>query len=413
MLELAEHSDVVFTGKVTEVGGDSATVMVEEVLAGKPAGPAVTVSPIYLLQCTGSSRNFAVNERVLLLGKTAGADRMTLAVGDQGKIALTAETEARELAAARRLLEVARLENHEKNFAMMSLVRSENETLRREARRYVASAISPAKMDDRFKNELVALMGDADPEIQTVGLAGMRFVKAPEAIPRMVELARSENFSVLSDVSLALGQYDTAESAAALIALTQHANPEIRRRACLDLRASRRPEAKVALIKLLSDRDPQVCALGPVGLVDWLRDDQTGEALPRLVELLDDPEPAVRASAAEQLGECRNSALVPPLLEALKKTPSEESVKRGILVALYCHYSKGDAQAKELIDASLAPIVAALKAGGPHDGYGPSFQAVGILDLSPKTEAREALEWAVQSHPNRDIQEYAKRSLEK
>lgn len=411
LLELAEHSDVVLIGKVTEVGGDSASVVIEEVLAGKPAGHTATVRPIYLQHCTGSSLNFAVNERVLLFGKDDGSARLTLTIGDQGKMSLTAETEAIQRAAVKRLVEVAPLENPEKNFAMLSLVRSENETLRNEARRYVSSGISPEKIDGRFQNELVTLMGDADPEIQRVGLAGIRFIKTPEAVPRMVELARGENLLVLSDASMALAQYDTVESVAALIALTQHESSEIRKRACLDLGRSRRPEAKAALIKLLDDRDPKVRALGPVGLVGWLRGDQADDALPRLVELLEDPEPAVGASAAVQLGECRNSALVPPLLDALKKTPSEESVKRGILNALYCHYSKGDAQAKELIDANLAPIIAALKASGPHDGSGPSFQAVGILDLSPKSEAKEALEWAVLSHPNRDIQEYAERSL--
>lgn len=413
MLELAEQSDVVFVGKVTAVGKDTATITIDEVLSGKLDEDSVSVTPIHIQHCVGRSINFSVDEQALVFGKKTGDKRVVVAADGQGKIKLDPERRKMEIQAAKRMLAITSLEEHKKNEAMLTVVRSQNERLRSESRRYIVSRISHSKLRDEYKDDLVSLIRDTDPDIQRTGLQGIQFVQAQDAIPRIAELTRSENLGVVSAASMALGQYDTQESVAALIALTKHKEPRMRIRACIDLDNSRRPEAKEALKQLLDDKDPKVRAMGPRGLVYWLRCNKADDVLPRLIEMLNDVDSEVRASAADKLGECRNSGLVPPLLAALKKEPQDENTKRPILRALYCHYSKGDAKAKELIDKDIQLIVAALKGGGPNDAFGPSFQAVGILSLSPKAEANDALKWAAQSHPNKEIRAYAKRSLSK
>lgn len=412
MLELAGQSNVVFTGKVDAVGADSATIAVDEVLSGElQAGTSVSVSPITLLQCIGASPNFSVAERVLLFGTKAEGDRVKLNGDGQGKIPLPPSRETMEISAAKRLVALARLDEHAMNVAMLALVRSENDRLRGEARSHVTSKIAGSKSRDRYKDDLVALIGDPDAGLQITGLYGLQFIRAPEAVPRISELTRSDDSNVVPAASMALRPYDTPESVAALILLTRHTNPQIRIRACIDIRGSRRPEAKEALKQLLSDTDPKVRALAPVGFVEWLRREEAADALPRLVEMLDDEVPEVRARAADTLGESRNSGLVPPLIAALKNPAQDRNVKRSILNALGRHYSNGDSTARAAIDNDLEPIVTELKAGGPNDGNGPSFQAVGILGLSQKPEARNALEWAARSHPSKEIQVYARRSL--
>lgn len=411
MLELAEKSDVVFVGKVTVIGEETASVAVDEVFCGKLSADLVLVTPVTISSCTGRRPNLSIGEQVLIFGNEIGNKHVTLTMGGQGKRTLVPESRKMELQALSKLLAIAPLVEHKKNEAMLTLVRSQNERLRSESRSYIISKLSYSELREEYKDDLVALIMDDDPELQRTGLQALRFVKVPTSIPRIVELTHGENPAIVSAASMALGQYDTEESVAALIALTKHENAQIKIRACIDIDRSRRPEAKEALKQLLDDADPKVRARGPRGLVYWLRRNEADDVLPRLIEMLEDEDPMVRASAADKLGECRNTELVPPLLGALRKETKDENIRRSILNALYCHYSKGDAKAKELIDKDLGLIIDALKKGGPHDNFGPSFQAVGILGFSSKAEAGEALKWAADSHPNKEIRAYAERCL--
>jgi len=413
MLELAEESKVTFVGTVTAVGKDAATVAVGEVLAGKLQRGAVSVTPIHIQHCTGSSLRLTVAEAVLIFGKVNEAGQVVIAAHGQGKIRLEPARRQETIQAAKRLLAIAPLQEREKNKAMLALIRSPNRRLSTESRYYIGSKISHSKIRDEYNDDLVSLIQADDPVIQATGLQGMEFVKAPEAIPRMVELTRSKDIEVVRAASMALGKYDTPESTAALIALTKHKEFELVSRACIDLDTSRRPEAKEALKKLLYHQDPKIRAMALRGLVMWLRHDKADDVLPRLVEMLDDPDLRVRTAAADSLGETRNSAAVPPLLAVLREDPQGKDMKRLLVQSLSRHYSYSDAKARELIDQEIELIIAALKSGDPRNSFGPAFRAVRILRLSPKAAARDALKWAAESHPNEEIKAYAKRSLPK
>lgn len=415
MLDLAEQSDVAFVGKVISVGKKTAVVTVDQTLSGKLDVKTVSVTPIDMRHCIGSNINLTVNEQVLIFGKKTAPKQVTITAGGQGKIKLDPKKHSLQIQAAKQIIKIAPMEEHLKNQAMLSMVRSKNELLRAESRSYIISKLSYSKLRDKYKADLVALIKDSDPEIQRTGLQAIQFVKAQDAIPRIAELTRSDNQGVVSAASMALAKHDTQESVAALIELTKHKDPQIRIRACIDLSNSRKPQAKEALKQLLYDKDPKVRAMGPRGLVYWLRRNDADDCLPRLVEMLDDPDLNVRARAARELGECRNPELVPPLIAALKKEPLDGKMKQSIFNALYCHYSKGRGREKskerKLIDKEIDLIVDTLKAGGPNDRFGPSFQAVGILRLSTRPQAKEALKWAAKSHPNKEIRAYAQRAM--
>ncbi|HEX7262010.1 MAG TPA: HEAT repeat domain-containing protein, partial [Luteolibacter sp.] len=412
ILELAEQSDTAFVGKVTVVGNDTADAEVSEVLSGKLAAKSVTITPVLIQHCVGSDINFTVGEEMMIFGKMADDNRVRVSASGQGKITLDPKNRDMMLAAVRRIIEIAPLEESDKNKAMLAEVRSRNQPLSRESRHYIASRISHSKLNHHYQDELISLIAENDPELQLTGLQGIEFVDSRDVIPRMGELTRSGDLRVVAAASMALKRYDTAESTAAIVALTKHDNPQVRIRACIDLDYSRRPEAKAALIRLFDDGDPEVRAMGPRGLVQWLRRNDADDVLPRLVAMLSDGDSRVRASAAEHLGECRNSGLIAPLLDALGK-PQDENMKRSILNSLYCHYSKGDPRARELIDNDIRLVAATLRSGGPNDASGASFQAVGILSLSTRAEARESLQWAAKSHPNAEIRSHAEQSLSK
>ena len=53
---------------------------------------------------------------------------------------------------------------------------SEVEKLREEARRYLVTWISPSKRRQDYKDDIVALLQDPDPEVQTAALQSLQFV---------------------------------------------------------------------------------------------------------------------------------------------------------------------------------------------------------------------------------------------
>jgi len=300
ILELAEQSDLVIHGTVSHVGAERAEVRIETFLLGKLDAGSASVTPIHLQHCTGETLNFTAAEEVLIFGKHAGDNRVTVVAGGQGKIGIAPKAKEGLVEAVKRLLEIAALKDeHEKNVAMLAHVKDENEVLRRESLHYISLKIASSKLRQRYKDDLVSLLKDADPGVQLAGLRGIVFVDAKDTIPRLIELSRSVSRDVARAASLALASYDTAESVAALVALTESEDPEMRMRASIDLRRSRRPEAKEAMRRLLEDADARVRATALRGFVDWLRRrDQTKEVLPKLVSLLADPVAEVRAAAA-------------------------------------------------------------------------------------------------------------------
>ena len=116
------------------------------------------------------------------------------------------------------------------------------------------------------------------------------------------------------------------------------------------------------------------------------------------------------AAAARALGETRNIQAIPPLLEVLKRDPAGRDPRYFTLGALYSHYSKDDdREAKPLIDREMNLVIAAMKDDKSTSGFGPAFQAMGILIMCNLPEARAAVQWAAESHPNSEIRDYAKR----
>ena len=412
--DLTEKSNVVFTGRVLEVGKDSAAIEVTEVLSGKLDSKTAVVTPVTIEYDFGMLVNFKNDEKVLIYAGKSDNGQIIVTASGHGKIALEQNNEKTEIAAAKRIIAIASLKSeNEKNLAMITEAKSSNKRLQSEARTYISIKISHSEQRKNYEKELINLINDSNSVIQRIGLEGIRFVKAKEAFPRIVELAHSEDINVVSQASQALAGYESPESEKALIELTKHKDPQIRIRACIDLSISQLPESKEALEHLLYDENPKVRAMAPRGLVYWLRADKADDVLPRLEEMLNDPSAEVRAAAAQHLGESRNSSVVKYLIEAIKKYPQDTNMKRWIFQALEQHSVRDKTGIRALKDEDINLIIDALKNGEPTDSFGPSFYAVGILSFLGTPEAKEALRWAAESHPNKNVKSYAARCIAK
>jgi HEAT repeat protein len=239
--------------------------------------------------------------------------------------------------------------------------------------------------------------------VRTAALSGLQFARSDEALPLIIEATRDDSPRVVSQASMALGQYDTPESVAALIALTRSPDADIRTRAAIDLDDSRRPEAKQALKRLLDDPDPTVRAHAPRRFFGLLRRGQADDVVPTLISMLDDPVDEVRAAAAHALGESRNSAAVEPLVGVLQREAIGPGTEDWTLKALALLYTRAGPEARRVIEFNLDLIIASLKRGQWHASWG----AAEILGSAKTPQAIAALEWAAEEHPLPGVRDLA------
>ncbi|MHC4989259.1 MAG: HEAT repeat domain-containing protein [Planctomycetota bacterium] len=413
LYEFAERSDVVFTGTVTAVSDKQAKVTVTEVLFGEMTEEKVSVSPTKVRSCVMEHMNFAVDESVLIFGTRESKGRITVVEAGYGKRTLDVEDPQATLATVRRILVINVMDEDARHKAMLTEATNKDDLMRFEAHHYITGRIGHGDQRDRYKDELIALIENPDPQVQRTGLQGVEYIRDADLVPLLVECTQQDDMQVIEAASMALKNHDTPESAAALIALTRHMNPKIRIRAAVDLgNGSTQPEAIEALTVLLDDPETEVRAMTPRRFVRWFRRGQAGEVIPKLVEMLEDENWQVRSEAAHALGEYRTPETVGPLLDTLKKSsPQDGNVQWMTLNALYCHCSKGGSRERAMVDEQIDLVAGILLKSTPNTDYRTSFNAVGILSFSSTEQAKNALQWAAIHHDKRDIRDYAKRCL--
>ena len=346
---------------------------------------------------------------MLLLNSTSTPTAYTVATDGQGRIVLKPETRKADIEAAKKLIEVSRIPDDDKlNRAMLALVKSTNPILRREACSHLSIVIAYAKNRQDYADDLIALLDCEDKDIRVAALSGLQHARAEKAIPQIIELTRATDPQVVEFASMALAQYDTTETVAALITLVQSSKVNLRKRAAIDLDNSRRPEAKMVLVALLDDPDPGVRELAPRRLTSWLRNGKGDDVIPKLISMLDDPEVKVQTEAASTLGESRKAIIVQPLLDVLARPSLDETLATRALQSLEMVIGGRDDQAKKIINRNLPLIIAALD----HGNSLTASTAIGILAQSRTPEAVSALTAAAENHPRDETRKEALRMLE-
>jgi hypothetical protein len=129
----------------------------------------------------------------------------------------------------------------------------------RRARAYVGLSETGANID---RNEILDLVSGSEPALQKVGLRLLAPIAAPEDLPQVLGLVRSENSRVARlaiDVLAAnLGMWSIAD----VVDLKRDADPEIRRRAWLLHRSRGGWERLICDLEILGDSDAELARLG-------------------------------------------------------------------------------------------------------------------------------------------------------
>lgn len=404
-LERTQTSDLILAGTIQKIGDGRAQFAVERAFKGDVAASVVEVSPIEIR--TMASRVFREGETVVLFLKRAAP--LTIIDGGWASLTYTPPTKAATFEAIERLLELPPISDREAVAqTMFELVTSDNPLLKSEARSIISNL--PYDRDDplRYEEKLVELLGNPDADVRQTALYALQFRQSKSALPLILTIARGDNQRLVETASLALAQYDTPETVATLIALSQSPNIEIKLRAMVDLDDSRRPEAKAALVARLDDANDRVRALAPGRFVDWLRRGQAAEIVPRIIEMLDDPSAEVQVAAARALGESADARAVAPLFAALKRPDLSEELERIAVGSLNQIYSHLDAATRPPVTDDLGLIAAIITR---NRGFGPT-SAVGLLAYTGSPQALEILRETARDHPDQYLRESAQRLLE-
>jgi HEAT repeat protein len=412
-LEVAQDSDLVLVGTLHTIRGGQAQFTVEQALKGTAPAPVVTVAPV-TNQWITCDRIYQEGETLVVFLKQGAAQGavenaiFTIMVEGYSALTFKPDTKAATLAAVEHLLKLpSRADKDAVARAMLALATSENSLLRREAHWYLAVHLLDRAHPLKYETELTALLKYPATDVRRTALQGLRFLHSPKALPLIIEISRGDEVQLIFDASAALAPYGTREAVAALIALTRHANPDVRAHALLDLNYINRPEAKAALIALLDDPDPKVRALAPRGLVSWLRRGKVPEVVTKLISMLDDPVPEVQVGAADELGESDSPLAVEPLFRVLKRKELSVELERVAMQTLDLIYSRLDVKARPPARDNLDVVIAVLERDRSYSAY----YAIDFLarDATPKAVA--ALRHAAQNHPQQANRHHAKRAL--
>jgi len=409
LLQVSEASPLVLEGRVVSVGEDEAVFEVAKVMKGTTEAERLRLP---VLRTPGLRiPPYTVGEQavVFLADKAVNPSMQVRLISPMGgRVILKPGRQAADRFAVQEILALASLgDTHERELAMIEAATADNQLIRDEGLSFLRIRLPYSDHRDDCAPALTALLTHADTAIAAASASGLQFAKYEPSIAPLIDATRQSDTNLVRAASLALGKFDTAESAAALIALLDHVDPRMRSRAAIDLSMSRRPEVKQALLAALDDPDTHTRAIVTGRFFQWMRNDDADDVVPRLVEMLADPAIEVRAAAADSLSESRDARIVPPLLAVLREPDLDARIAGRVFGTLYSLRSKAGPAAAELIDPEMALYLDLLKRV-PEVG----FQLVGLLDLIGGQPAQEALQWAAESHPQQRVREHAAR-LEK
>ncbi len=199
--------------------------------------------------------------------------------------------------------------------------------------------------DRRATQPLIAALKDEDPETRAVAILGLGCVRDERGVEPLLEAMREDRFAdnvaaALADIgepavdplirtlesleeellvrqkaAKALGLIKDARAVDPLIRALQ--DPVLRHAAATAL-VEFRAVATVRLIEVMRDENPEIRAHAAAALGHLM----DGQALPALLLATCDPEPSVREQAARALGRLEDRRAVPELISALKDADS-------------------------------------------------------------------------------------------
>ncbi|MBI4350508.1 MAG: HEAT repeat domain-containing protein [Elusimicrobia bacterium] len=324
---------------------------------------------------------------------------------------LSPKYEERNITMVKKLLDVSIMKtDFERDRAMFGLATSTNTLLMQTARQYIWG-LSSGAIHGVYHGEVVKLLKSDVPEAQHTALSVIRHTHDKEFVSLAIAAANSKNEEVIKTASLVLSDQFSTEATNILISLSKHPNDRIRSRAALDLGDRRRDNALPVITGLLTDASSRVREMAARRLVLWFRYGEGLSSVPRLIEMLNDPDENVQMSAAASLGESDDLRAVEPLLKKLEDKPLNERVEYFVLQGLHGLHSprraaSADSKVGSLFNSRFSVFVDILEKRRTG-----SLFAVDLVALSGNAEAVPVLEEVVKSHPDQGTRESAKSRL--
>jgi HEAT repeat protein len=190
---------------------------------------------------------------------------------------------------------------------------------------------------------LISLSRHGSPMERSAAIADLEELGIRESVPALLELLGYPDAGVRANLAQALGRLGGEGVGAALLTLLADDDALVRMKAAESLGELRHGAGLAALRSTLArDSDPLV----RVHVVEALGDLQDPEALPSLLNALDDPDEQVRAYAADAIGRLGSDAVLDALLA---RVATETSVFATAFLMAAC-YRLGD-------DRSLPALV--------------------------------------------------------
>jgi HEAT repeat protein len=144
------------------------------------------------------------------------------------------------------------------------------------------------------------------------------------------------------------------------------------------------------------------------GLLYSLRERKGEAAVPRLKELLHDPDAQVRGRAAMTLGETRDPGLVRTLLDVLGDDVLPNELEWQVISALGMLLRREDETVRAALRTRVPRLAASLRAG-----HSAASSAAWLLLAAGTPEARRVLEDVAKNHPRPDVRQEAAFYLER
>jgi HEAT repeat protein len=400
LYDWAEDSGIVVLGTVVAASDDALKVEVERVLRGSLQLKRIAVTPSLVSDCKGAHPALGPGERGAFFIKGIEDHKFVLAA--RGAVLNMRFEREDALPGIRRLLEIVALpEQRQRQRAMIDLLDSKNRVLRHAARDFIFVHVIVANDRARFVPLLLSKLSSRDPEARQIAIGGLEGVKNSALIKPLVKATRDPDIRVVSAASMALGKFNTDASIRALLRLLKHPNPEARIRACIDLQFHPTRDVVTALIETSHDPVARVRTVSVLGLGISLRERKSSAGVPRLREMLRDPDPEVRGRAASALGEARDPNLVHTLLNMLGDKVLDGDLECSIMDGLSL-LPWNDATVRAALSERVSRLGESLRKGRRCAPC-----VAGLLVSAHTPKARGILEDVARNHPRPDVRERA------
>lgn len=413
----ARDSALVVDAKAIRVDGTPGRFEILQVLKGTYREKELSAAPFETHSFVGPREQApfpAGTEVVLFLGQ---AEKDVLPVVGNGVAYLQLAPQRREeiLGAVTKVVEIEGLPSPEAHMkAYLEAVGGENATLREVARQVITRELHGKDKAAPWEDRLVALIGSPVLEARLAAIQALQFSKSEKALPALLEAVGHENRTVRECASMALVPYDSEVTVRRLLDAAT-GRPDMVPRVIIDLRGSRRPEAREALVGFLHSENPEIRRYAAGSFYDAIF-----KGDPVILEihiLVNDPDPEVRVTALGALHKSPLPETVGVLAGALRRHDVKPQELRAAVISLST-ISGEVTNHKELRPAFRGvqdlPALMEKALGGDQKGATPPLghAVVMILGASGTPEATALLLRIQQGEFGGEFVEEARRTLQ-